>query len=162
MLCALHVSAEVFRTNEIPVVPAEDLVPPPEDQESLIIRHPNDQPKTFFQRIVNWFGLNPNAIANAQKNRRPPPLSQAPPPPPPPPLPQKLQHGPGPGPGPGPRPNYVFENPAKPFTPQPQSNFPIVSGGLTVSSSLWLVSVYRKYCNSLYLHPTESAFTWVI
>lgn len=126
MLCALHVSADVFKTNEIPVVPAEDLVPPPEDQESLIIRHPNDQPKTFFQRIVNWFGINPNnANPNAQKNRRPPPPPQVPPPPPPPLLPQKLQQGPGP------RPSYVFENPAKPFTPQPQPNFAIVSGDLS-------------------------------
>lgn len=126
MLCALHVSADVFKTNEIPVVPAEDLVPPPEDQESLIIRYsPNDQPKTFFQRVVNWFGLQNNANLNAalnQKNRRPLP----PQPPPPPPPPQKLQQGPAP-----PQSSYLFENPAKPFTPPPQSqqppNFPVVS-----------------------------------
>lgn len=133
VLCALHVSADVFKTNEIPVVPAEDLVPPPEDQESLIIRYaPNDQPKNIFQRLVNWFGwpnnANPNAPQN-QKNRRPPPPPpppppQAPPPPPPPPSGQKLPNGPRPN-------SYVFENPAKPFTPQPlsqqQPGFSIVS-----------------------------------
>lgn len=129
MLCALHVSADVFKTNEIPVVPAEDLVPPPEDQESLIIRYaPNDsQQKNIFQRLVNWFGFNPNNansnLPQNQKNRRPPLIPpQAPPPPPPPLSAQKLPQGPRPN-------SYVFENPAKPFTPQPQQPpaFPNVS-----------------------------------
>lgn len=52
-------SADVFKTNEIPVVPAEDLEPPPEDQESLLVKHaPQQLPKTFFQRLVTWFGFN--------------------------------------------------------------------------------------------------------
>lgn len=93
----MHVGAEVFKTNEIPVVPADDLQPPPEDQESLLVRYPNDQQssKTFLQRIVTWFGFNGNPkIANKKPSS-----------------PQKQQ---------GQKQNgYVYENPAKPFSPPP-------------------------------------------
>lgn len=96
LLFAFHVGADVFKTNEIPVVPAEDLIPPPEDQESIIVRFSgSDQipPKSFFQRIVTWFGFN----GDPSKNGRKPPQKQ---------LGQK-QNG------------YVYENPAKPFSPAP-------------------------------------------
>lgn len=98
LLFALHVGAEVFKTNEIPVVPAEDLIPPPEDQESIIVRFSgSDQipPKSFFQRVVTWFGFNGDATKNGKK----PSQKQ---------LGQK-QNG------------YVYENPA---TPPPQAHAP--------------------------------------
>lgn len=99
LLFALHAGAEVFKTNEIPVVPAEDLVPPPEDQESLLVRFkPNDQQaqKSFFQRVVTWFGFNGNSQSNV-KNAKKQTLKQ----------PTTKQNG------------YVYENPAKPLSPQP-------------------------------------------
>lgn len=107
MLFALHASADVFKTNEIPVVPAEDLVPPPEDQESLIVRYSqNDQTpsKSFLQRIVTWFGFNgdPQSPANKLKAAK---QLQA----------QKLQSQKNGG--------YVYENPAKPFSATPPQKF---------------------------------------
>lgn len=41
-------------------IPAGDLIPPPEDQESILIRfsHPESlPPPSFFQKIVSWFGF---------------------------------------------------------------------------------------------------------
>ncbi|XP_031619135.1 uncharacterized protein LOC116338172 [Contarinia nasturtii] len=103
LLFALHASADVFKTNEIPDVPAEDLVPPPEDQESIVVRYQGDgQPsKSLFQRVITWFGFNgdpqsqstnkkQNAKIQTQKTQ------------------QQKQNG------------YVYENPAKPFSPSPQ------------------------------------------
>lgn len=99
LLFALHAGAEVFKTNEIPVVPAEDLVPPPEDQESLLVRFkPNDQQaqKSFFQRVVTWFGFNGNSQSNVKNAKK-----------------QALKQQTS-------KPNgYVYENPAKPLSPQP-------------------------------------------
>lgn len=96
LLFAFHVGAEVFKTNEIPVVPAEDLIPPPEDQESILVRFSGNEPippKSFFQRIVTWFGFN----GDQGKNGRKPPQKQV----------GQKQSG------------YVYENPAKPFSPPP-------------------------------------------
>lgn len=45
----------------LPSVPSDELVPPPEDQESIVIRFSQPEPlppKSFFQRIVTWFGFN--------------------------------------------------------------------------------------------------------
>lgn len=100
MLFALHASADVFKTNEIPVVPAEDLVPPPEDQESIVVKYANDglPNKSFFQRIFTWFGFNGDPqsqssnVKNAKKQSQKQPLKQN---------------------------GYVYENPAKPFSPSP-------------------------------------------
>lgn len=97
LLFAFHVGADVFKTNEIPVVPAEDLIPPPEDQESIIVRFSGNEPippKSFFQRVVNWFGFN----GDPSKNGRKPPQKQ---------VGAQKQNG------------YVYENPAKPFSPAP-------------------------------------------
>lgn len=81
-------------------MPAEDLIPPPEDQESIIVRFSGNEPippKSFFQRIVNWFGFNGDQSKN-KNGRKPPPQKQV---------------------G-GQKPNgYVYENPAKPFSPPP-------------------------------------------
>lgn len=99
MLFALHAGADVFKTNEIPVVPAEDLVPPPEDQESLIVRfQPNDQTasKSFFQRVVTWFGFNGDQAQAAKNNKNKSQKQQA-----------QKQNG------------YIYENPAKPFSAPP-------------------------------------------
>lgn len=44
----------------LPSIPADDLLPPPEDQESIVIRfsHPEPlPPRSFFQRVVTWFGF---------------------------------------------------------------------------------------------------------
>lgn len=41
-------------------IPADDLVPPPEDQESIVIRFSQPgplPPKTLFERVVTWFGF---------------------------------------------------------------------------------------------------------
>ncbi|XP_055302891.1 uncharacterized protein LOC129568692 [Sitodiplosis mosellana] len=100
LLFALHASADVFKTNEIPVVPAEDLLPPPEDQESIVVRYSNDASpnKSFFQRVVTWFGFNgeqqsqSSNIKNAKKQSQKQPSKQN---------------------------GYVYENPAKPFSPPP-------------------------------------------
>lgn len=103
MLFALHAGADVFKTNEIPVVPAEDLVPPPEDQESLIVRYQtNDQTpsKSFFQRVVTWFGFNGNdPQSQASKNNKNKSQKQQ--------TQKQKQNG------------YVYENPAKPFSAPP-------------------------------------------
>lgn len=78
-------------------MPAEELVPPPEDQESIIVRFSGNDPippKSFFQRIVTWFGFNGDPTKNG---RKPPPQKQI-----------------------GQKPNgYMYENPAKPFSPSP-------------------------------------------
>lgn len=98
LLFAIHVGADVFKTNEIPVVPAEDLVPPPEDQESIIVRFSGNDPippKSFFQRVVTWFGFNGDPTKNGRK-----------------PSAQKQV-------GAQKQPGYVYENPAKPFSPPP-------------------------------------------
>lgn len=45
----------------LPSIPSDDLLPPPEDQESILIRFSQPEPlppKSFFQRIVTWFGFN--------------------------------------------------------------------------------------------------------
>lgn len=100
LLFALHASADVFKTNEIPVVPAEDLVPPPEDQESIVVRYSNDglPNKSFFQRIITWFGFNGEQQSQSSNIKNAKKQSQK--------QPQK-QNG------------YVYENPAKPFSPSP-------------------------------------------
>lgn len=52
----------------LPAVPAEDLSPPPEDQESILIRFTQPEPlppKSFFQRIVTWFGLAPDPLTQS-------------------------------------------------------------------------------------------------
>lgn len=100
LLLALHIGAEVFRTNEIPDVPAQDLVPPPEDQESIIIRYQGQQPpsKSFFQRIVTWFGFNGDNKQQNQKSKRQQLQKQQ----------AQKQSG------------YVYENPAEPLASQPQ------------------------------------------
>lgn len=82
-------------------MPAEDLLPPPEDQESILVRYaPNDLPsKSFLQRIVTWFGFNGDPQSQAAKiqNNKKPPQKQN-------------QNG------------YVYENPAKPFSAAPQTS----------------------------------------
>lgn len=44
----------------LPSVPSDDLLPPPEDQESIVIRFSQPEPlppKSLFQRVVTWFGF---------------------------------------------------------------------------------------------------------
>lgn len=44
----------------LPSIPSDDLLPPPEDQESIVIRFSQPEPlppKSFFQRVVTWFGF---------------------------------------------------------------------------------------------------------
>lgn len=98
----MHASADVFKTNEIPVVPAEDLVPPPEDQESIVVRYSNDglPKKSFFQKFITWFGFNgdPQSQSTNLKNAKKQSQKQQ----------STKQNG------------YVYENPAKPFSPSPQ------------------------------------------
>lgn len=99
LLFALHAGADVFKTNEIPVVPAEDLVPPPEDQESIVVRYSNDgKPnQSFFQRVITWFGFNGEQQSQSSNIKNAKKQSQ-----------KQKQNG------------YVYENPAKPFSPPPQ------------------------------------------
>lgn len=44
----------------LPSIPSDDLLPPPEDQESIVIRFSQPgplPPKSLFQRVVSWFGF---------------------------------------------------------------------------------------------------------